>query len=332
MLWGLLASLGITTIVLENPALAIDLSSNVRPFYSTVGNPYNSLANDDPFLSGVAKLSIAKNETNAICSGALLNTGFHVLTAAHCLTDAVGNFDVDRALAQFGDESFAVNDYYIHEGWQGYSNITLGYDIAILELSESVGDNIARYDLSTEIDPVGTVGYKAGYGWYGVGDFGTIGDDGQLRSGYNRYDATGDLFSDTFGLGKVSESLLVYDFDNGKIENDALGQHFGVRDLGEGDSEVMAYAGDSGGPTFVNGAIAAITSFGFGGTEADINDTQNSSFGEFGFDTNIAFHAAWIDRQLQESRRLATARVPEPSTVSVIILTGLFLFGKGRCG
>ena len=61
--------------------------------------------------------------------------------------------------------------------------------------------------------------------------------------------------------------------------------------------EICATHGDSGGPTFLNGRIAAVTSAGVGYpvVTTDVNFLTDSSFGEIGFDTRVAMYQDWID-------------------------------------
>ena len=87
--------------------------------------------------------------------------------------------------------------------------------------------------------------------------------------------------------------------------------------------EVSTASGDSGGPTFINGLIAGISSFGFGIPGFGDIDEQfsNESFGEFDFDTRISTYASWVDSAVAGNQ--PSASVPEPSTV----LGSLFAFG-----
>ena len=78
--------------------------------------------------------------------------------------------------------------------------------------------------------------------------------------------------------------------------NDAYGVFFGINDLGLGDDEVNSASGDSGGPIFIDGKIAGVTSWGFTpGTPPDVLSGVNSSFGEFSSDARVSINAAWID-------------------------------------
>ena len=70
--------------------------------------------------------------------------------------------------------------------------------------------------------------------------------------------------------------------------------------------------GDSGGPTFLNGAVAGIHSFSFRVSSSDVDDTLNQSFGEFSADVRLSEYADWID---------AEVTVPEPPSLTLVLPT-----------
>jgi hypothetical protein len=95
---------------------------------------------------------------------------------------------------------------------------------------------------------------------------------------------------------------------------------------GLGLNEAISGGGDSGGPGFINGQIASVTSFGltfgaysagpsFPGPYGDINGDLDSSFGEYAGFTDVAFQSQWINSQL-------VVATPEPGT-TVLMATGL---------
>ena len=77
-----------------------------------------------------------------------------------------------------------------------------------------------------------------------------------------------------------------------------------------GDIEVGVAGGDSGGPQFLNGKLASVTSYGltFGADFGDIDDALNSSFGEFSGYVPIYAHEDWLK-----------SVVPEPATWAMMI-------------
>ncbi|MCU0535823.1 MAG: PEP-CTERM sorting domain-containing protein [Hydrococcus sp. Prado102] len=294
---------------------------------TTFGNPDDRIVRPPSPFDGVVDVlvqEIIEPDFSNFCSGSLLTTGRHILTAAHCLTDDLGSLNSTNGTVRFeldtGDVILPVTQYFIHPDWKGDF---LGGDIAILELGAIAPDAAQRYDIYRDTDEVFQVGTKVGYGNSGNGNEGEVFFDLAKRSGKNRYDSLGDIVDPTITPG----ALLAYDFDNGLPENDAFGFFFGINDLGLGEEEVFLASGDSGGPTFIDGEIAGVTSFSLGGFfPIDIDPFNNRSFGELGFDTRVSTYASWIDGIL--SRKT----VPEPSTIlgSFLVLGFGFLTSKRK--
>jgi len=294
-------------LVITEPAKAANfnntsIQTQVQPLYRTTGNPDDYLVSPGTGYDGVAQLSLG-DFWGSSCTGGLLGTGAHILTAAHCLTDDFGKLDVWDGTATFdlstGDVNLSIADIFVHDDWTG--DLSNGYDIAILELTDVAPDTVDRYDIYRNNNEVGKIGDKVGYGQSGNGNVGNEFWDGLKRSGQNRYDASGDLFNQLLS-DNFSDALLAYDFDNGLAANDAFGYWFGddYADLGLGLNEVNSALGDSGSPTFIDGAIAGVTSFGLrvyylNGISSDIDDALNSSFGEFSFDSRASSYTNWID-------------------------------------
>jgi hypothetical protein len=135
---------------------------------------------------------------------------------------------------------------------------------------------------------IGSVVTLAGYGRSGSGLQGDapIGF-GTLRTGTNVYDA---FWADFKG------KPFAFDFDDGTSATDAIGLTLNTWQPGTGASEVFIAPGDSGGPTFLNGKLIGVHSFGgTWGAPFDVNRMLDSSFGELGGDTSVAFYAGWID-------------------------------------
>lgn len=270
----------------------------------TSGNPDDYIVTSPSAFDGVVDIlvqEIVEPDFFNFCSGSLLTTGKHILTAAHCLTDDSGVFNSTNGTVRFEQETgeviLPVANYFVHPDWMG--NFFKGGDLAILELESLAPDTAQRYDIYRGSDEAGRVGERVGYGRAGNGNEGQTFFDLTKRSGKNLFDAV-----------DPAVDILFYDFDNGLSENDALGSFFGLNDLGLGEEEVFPASGDSGGPAFIDGLIAGITSFRISlGNPPDIDAQLNSSFGEFGFDTRVSGYTNWIDGILSRQT------VPEPSTM-----------------
>ncbi|WP_293360406.1 MULTISPECIES: trypsin-like serine protease [unclassified Microcoleus] len=258
--------------------------------------------------TGVAYLEPAQ------CTGSLLTGGLYVLTAAHCLNEGGVKVPAETAIKAIfklrsGEVSIPVSNYYIHPGWTGYES-EVGNDIAILKLKKAAPSSIEQYEINRNKNELGKIFTKVGYGYIGVGTKGqdeNSNSEAKRYSGQNRYDALIDVLKDATESDMselVLGSQLIFDFDDGSAEHDALGRHFPkLRDRGLGKNEIATASGDSGGPSFVDGKIAGISSWGYsdrGFFKTNIGDIDkiddNGSFGEISGDTRVSFYAGWIDR------------------------------------
>jgi secreted trypsin-like serine protease len=310
------------------------VASGGNPIYAATSQQY----------SGVVALIM--NEGSAglfICSGALLADRQSILTAGHCVSGGAGTANPIATTAYFyngGDPdqfvplsaaatAVAVTQYHVDPNYTG--QVIDDNDIAVLRLATPAPAFAQSYDLFTG-NPVGQIYNVAGYGMRSDAG-GSVGADlcvGRLRQGDNTYDFT---FSDpTFGgffdpskgfLGTAeNKNTLVSDFDNGLSANDAscilATKIFHAAstpqfcNTGLGALEVSTAPGDSGGPQFVNGQIASVTSFGltFGTQTGDIDNSLNDSFGEFNGFTPVGTNLAFING----------AMVPEPASWALMIL------------
>lgn len=323
--------------VCTSAARADSIDYHAAAWYTTKGSPGDYTVDPGGSLDGVGYLHVSRSDGNFVLSGALLADGRHFLTAAHGLTDDSGAFNTNSAWAEFegdtGRKTANVVDYHVHPDWNG--DFLRGYDIAVLEFSGNVSSDITRYDIYTGSSEVGSVGQKVGYGRSGNGNDGSILAAGTKRTGLNLYDDYADTMMTaigrTPGTDFVEEAILQYDFDNGLAENDAFGVWFGNNDTGEGEDEVASAPGDSGGPTFIDGKIAGVTSYGItlqsgGDYSSDIDEELNSTFGEFSGDTRVSYYSDWIGQFLE------AGQVPAPSAAVGLLgmlLTGLSL-ASGR--
>jgi len=287
-----------------------------RPLYTSPDDPSNhEVPTSDPH-DGVAKLILTRTDGTFGCSGTLANDRVHVFTAAHCVADDNGNYILTSGSATFEGNSQSIPisidplNSLSHPQYDG--DYIKGNDIAILKLVSTAPSQIPGIPHATSGSAVGTTVDKTGYGWSGYFSSGADSSTypfGTKRVGQNTYDAFADTMYVALGLTSGSDfipgAIYQFDSDNGKSKNDAFGFFFGISNLGLGNAEVMSAPGDSGGPTFANGELAGITSYGitlqytnrqtsdctkqFGGPKLD------SSCGEFAGDTRVASYSNWID-------------------------------------
>ncbi|NJO45601.1 MAG: trypsin-like serine protease [Oscillatoriales cyanobacterium RM2_1_1] len=195
------------------------------------------------------------------CTGTLLYTGRHILTAAHCFnhSDGTANLAPDPANYRVifnlpsGRLEAGVKQVFIHPEWT--ADFDNNNDIAIIELSQTVPETVDRYKLYSDFDEVGQVFTKVGYGVEGTGQTGEnfTGLTSVKRMGQNRYDASSEIFNNIPGSDIIPNTQLAYDFDNGLPQNDAFGREYGIFDLGLGVEEIGISGGDSGAPAFIQG-------------------------------------------------------------------------------
>jgi hypothetical protein len=227
----------------------------------------------------------------------------------------------------------AVDVGYIHVN-PGYTGEVIDQnDIAVLELKQAAPSFAQAYgfywgdDLAGQTFNVVGNGRRSDVGGAVGANLGT----GRMRQGENIFDyALGDpifggFWDGFFGTADVTNSWLS-DFDNrnpflvdnilvtgfdtgciiGAVLTDSL---FGCSPF-LGGIEVGVAGGDSGGPQFVDGKLASVTSYGltFGQNFGDIDGALNSSFGEFSGYVPVYAHRGWL-----------LSVIPEPATWAMMI-------------
>lgn len=248
------------------------------------------------------------------CSGSLLSDGYSILTAAHCVASSFGGSLATGITAHFDGPSGMVADsvskVQVDPTYNGASG--QGTDLAVLTLSEAAPTYAVRYQLySGSAIPQGPV-LLAGYGFGGTGATGGDSVYGTLRAGFNEYEGPAAQF-----FAGVTPGLLIGQFyEGGAPSTNALG----VTNPYSSSAEVDISGGDSGGPTFYNGAIIGVhdseicLSLSSGGsceTPPAINSLNNSYFGELFGDTSVAANLRFI-------QGAEDAAVPEPDTATLL--------------
>lgn len=321
-----------------------------------------------PRHSGVSHITIQRaNGSTSACSGALLADRIHVLTAAHCLSTGPGSAAPSRTTVRFSANVHADSDVsrfttdgsnralimasssFVHPNYTG--QVVDQNDIAVLRLSKAAPSWVQTYDLATDVSLTGRGFEVAGYGMRSTvgGAVGSNTGSGLLRVGQNDFDfrlgdpSFGGLFTRLFGTAPNSFNWLS-DFDSGLAANDASCIVAGVCGLGRGNREAAVAPGDSGGPAFVDGRLAALTSFGlsFGRANGDVDTRLNSSFGEFSGFVPVSIHSRFLSAitglrfaapvapqalnngfqsvQIGFLARAANLAVPEPDSWLMLIL------------
>jgi hypothetical protein len=257
------------------------------------------------------------------CTGTLLDSGRHILTAAHCVdfdkhTDGDGipdegdgtvdsggftvTFDMPWGLVAYDVPSSNVSvpkgNFNGLGDWNGDAHD--GRDIAIMRLDQIAPLGAERFSPYRGVDEDGRWAYIVGYGRFGQGNnkvpINDRGDAAIDRNGCDAFSTDGqkrigtNYFDDTDGPGN---SELELDFDS---DSDEWAGGSDPQNSLDWENEVGTAGGDSGGPSFLWGPsgleVAAVTSRGTSDRCFDGIFDPGLTF------TRVSSWAGWIDQQM----------------------------------
>jgi hypothetical protein len=349
-------------------------------------SPYLAGVGGTDAYSGVGTLVIKSDNSGAgafLCTGSLISPTV-VLTAAHCVQNPeVGHVKSLTFVTPNGRPIFGASPapnpgaiqlanggaIAVDPNWNPHN---FSGDVALVKLDTPiVGTDIYQIYRGNPMGQAFTQVGTGTAGWGAVGDDSETGFPGGLfdlrkRVGGNIFEEYGVPFDQAFanqfglsiGLGGPSQGIVMFDFDSGLAQNDVFGQLCNLPEMASLcvqqtglPNETDTAPGDSGGPAFINGQIAAITSFGITGAilsfdghfiycggpndidpsaNVDTGSCTDSSFGEISGDTNLSYYANFVDAGLAGQLRFSL--VPEPLSIALLLggLAGIATLRRRR--
>ncbi len=290
-----------------DPSLALAFNSTIGGVnLNGVGQHWTPIANDpDGFF--------------AVCTTQRIGART-IIAAAHCATDENSGslFGTSDAFARFlGPGSttsartwydYGIADFHVQSDWFGFNNANTNilHDVLVINMVDVLPSWMTTYSLFSG-DPWFAQSLHVGYGTYGTG-VGNTNFDSRRRWGTNEVD--------------LADDELYTDFDNGTPQWDVFCLAYGICDQGL-TTEAGVAAGDSGGPLFIDGKLAGVTSFGTyfcANAQCDpYSADPDRPFDAFGAINGFA--------PLSENAEfIATTAAPEPATVT-LMASGLFIIG-----
>jgi hypothetical protein len=266
--------------------------------------------------SGVARIHDGRISGSAV----LLTSGLHLLTAAHVVKDLVLAdsqvvFETESGLISYRIQAVTNYPEYMITS-QG-----IWHDLALVTLEQAAPLTAARYDLYRGTDELGQTATLAGYGQAQSPTGEVLPEGGATRrAADNTIDAIGTSLALSGFRGSLADQLF-YDYDDGTISHNALGNLLGGSNLGLGGNEGMITPGDSGGGLFIKqGDTQLLTgthSFTTRLPAADIDMAANSSVGEIAGATRVSSYTQWIEDHTGQTQ-VPKANLTAPPTSETV--------------